>query len=200
MTPPAAAPPSRLDGLLSGHLKRRRLRRVVPFIPAGSRILDVGCDDGALLGLLPAFSLYVGVDSREDLVHRDQQRLGRDNASFIRAEFPDLAWPGPLFDRVVLTAVLEHLDGLGPVLLKLGSLVSDGGLLLITTPAPASHLILRAGAAVRLFARDSLAEHKRYYRKVDFARLLGWRLECYRRFEFGLNQLVVLRRVARPGP
>lgn len=189
---------SRLDGLLSGHLKRRRLRRIAPFIPAGSRVLDVGCDDGALSALLPAGCRYVGIDSREDLVRGNAERRGCDGVAFVRAEFPAFDWPGPAFDRIVLAAVLEHLPGLEPALAKLASLLEAGGLLLITTPAPAAHFVLRAGAAVRLFARDSLAEHQRYYRKNDFLGLAGWRLERYRRFELGLNQLAVLRRT--PGP
>ncbi|MBN2346422.1 MAG: methyltransferase domain-containing protein [Candidatus Aminicenantes bacterium] len=193
--PPEEAPPSHLDGLLSGHLKRRRLGMLLPFIPAGSRILDVGCGDGALLALLPAVSRYLGVDSRADLVRHNQRRLGRENVSFIRADFPALEWSGPPFDRVVLAAVLEHLDGLEPVLDRLRPLVGEGGLLLITTPAPFSRFVLQAGALFRLFARDSLAEHQRYYRRNDFHHRPEWRLERYRRFEFGLNQLLVLRRL-----
>lgn len=194
--PQTDEPSSRLDGLLSAPLKRRRLRRIAPFIPAGCSVLDVGCDDGALLAYLPEVSRYVGIDSREDLVLRNRQRLGRDGVSFLRADFPDLDWPGPPFDRVVLAAVLEHLPDLEGALARLASLVSTGGLLLITTPAPAAHLILRAGAIFRLFARDSLAEHKRYYRRSDFVGLSAWRVERFRRFELGLNQLAVLRRKA----
>jgi 2-polyprenyl-3-methyl-5-hydroxy-6-metoxy-1,4-benzoquinol methylase len=173
---------------------------VLPFIPAGSRVLDIGCDDGALLDRLPPFSLYVGVDSQEELIRQNQRRPGPDNVSFVRADFPDLDWPGPLFDRIVLAAVLEHLEGLEPSLVKLDSLLSEGGLLLITTPAPVSHHILKAGARAGLFARGSLDEHKRYYRKDDFTRLPGWRLERYRRFEFCLNQLLVLRKLSAQEP
>lgn len=197
MTRSVPQPLSHLDGLFSGYLKRKRLQMVIPFIPADSRILDVGCDDGALLDLLPAFSLYVGVDSREDPTRHSQKGVSQGNVSFVRADFPDFAWSGPAFDRIVLTAVLEHLDGLDPILIKLGALVKEGGLLLITTPAPISHAILKIGAIFRLFARDSLAEHKHYYRRSDFAGLAGWRIERFHRFECGLNQLIVLRRLAQ---
>lgn len=93
-----------------------------------------------------------------------------------------------------MTAVLEHLEDLGSALFKLKSVVSEDGLVLITTPAPISRFILQAGALFRLFARGSLREHKNYFRKTDFQNLQDWKLIIYKRFEFGVNQLVVLRK------
>ncbi len=190
---------SGLDGLLSGYLKKKRLQQVLPFIPAGARVLDVGCDDAALLEHLPAGARYVGLDSRAVTIELDRQKFRRDNVEFVHADLAGFSWAGPLFDVAVLAAVLEHLDDLGQALTRLRSMVVDNGRLVATTPAPLSHNILRAGAAFRLFARDSLAEHKKYFRRSDFSGLPGWELETYRRFEFGLNQLLVLRKLSGQG-
>jgi 2-polyprenyl-3-methyl-5-hydroxy-6-metoxy-1,4-benzoquinol methylase len=190
---------SGLDGLLSGYLKKKRLEQVLPFIAPGARVLDVGCDDGALLEQLPACRSYVGLDSSAARIDLDRRQFRRDNVEFIHADLDGFSWPGPLFDVVVLAAVLEHLDGLAPALSRLRPWVVAGGRLVATTPAPLAHTILRAGAALRLFARDSLDEHKNYFRRGDFIGLPGWELETYRRFEFGLNQLLVLRKLPGQG-
>jgi 2-polyprenyl-3-methyl-5-hydroxy-6-metoxy-1,4-benzoquinol methylase len=197
---PQPAVRSNLDGILSGYLKKKRLQMILPFIPPGARILDIGCDNGALLEHLPAFACYMGLDSQEAVIARNRQHYRQANVSFACANFDGFAWTGPPFDRVVLTAVLEHLDGIAPALDRLRALVAAGGLLLITTPCPLSRFVLRAGAAFRLFARDSLNEHKNYFRQSDFLSLRGWKMDIYARFEFGLNQLVVLHKLAAPLP
>lgn len=171
-----------------------RLRQVLPYIPPGANILDIGCDDGALLKQLPAFKSYVGLDRAESVIELDRQRFRQDSITFIHADFADFSWTGPPFDVVVLSAVLEHLEGLDPALDRLRSMVADGGRLVATTPAPISHNIMRAGAVIRLFARDSLSEHKNYFRRRDFLFRPEWELDVYRRFELGLNQLLVLRK------
>lgn len=193
-----SAAQSNLDGMLSRYLKKKRLQVILPFIPTNARILDIGCDNGALLEHLPAFEYYLGLDSQETVITRNREHYKQTNVSFACANFDDFAWQGTQFNLVVMTAVLEHLEGIGPALERLYALVAENGLLLITTPCPISRFVLHAGAAVRLFARDSLSEHKNYFRKIDFQHLPEWKLDLYNRFEFGLNQLVVLRKLFAP--
>jgi len=188
---------SGLDGRLSGYLKKKRLQQVLPFIPPGARVLDVGCDDAALLEHLPADTIYVGLDSRAATIELNRRQFRRANVEFVHGDLAAFSWPGAPFDAVILAAVLEHLDGLGPALAALYPLVAANGRLVATTPAPCAHYILRAGAAVGLFARASLNEHKNYFSRRDFIGLPGWELQTYQRFELGLNQLLVLRRLSR---
>jgi len=197
---PGSASRSNLDGLLSGHLKKLRLRHVLSFIPPGANVLDVGCGDAALLERLPSFKSYVGIDSCAPAIELNRRRFLRRQVTFFHTDLAGFSWQGPSFDVVVMAAVLEHLDGLEPALARLQPMVRDNGLIVATTPAPFSRFILHAGAAFRLFARDSLSEHKHYFRRGDFLHLVDWQLETYRRFEIGLNQLLVLRRRAAPGP
>lgn len=188
------APDSSLDGLLSRRLKRLRLERVLPFLPAGARVLDIGCDDGALAHRLPPATTYLGLDLRAEVIARNRQRAFPPGASFACASLDEFTWSGPPFDRVVMAAIIEHLEGFPAPLARVAGLTEPGGLLLITTPAPLAHIVLTAGARVRLFARESLHEHKGYFGRADFQGLPQWELLRYRRFELGLNQLVVLRR------
>jgi len=166
---------------------------ILPFIHPGAKILDVGCDDAALLEHVPGFEFYLGLDSRESVISRNRQRGEPGNVSFVCSKFDRFEWPGSPFNLVVMTAVVEHLDDLGIALFRLKPLLAERGLILITTPAPVSRFVLQAGAVFRLFARESLREHKNYFRKKDFQSLPDWELSTYKRFECGLNQLVVLR-------
>jgi 2-polyprenyl-3-methyl-5-hydroxy-6-metoxy-1,4-benzoquinol methylase len=185
---------SNLDGILSLYLKKKRMQMILPFIPLGANILDIGCDNGALLEHLPTFKFYLGLDSQESVISRNQQQNKQANVSFVCRNFDRFEWHGSPFNLVVMTAVLEHLEDINSTLFQLKSIVAENGLILITTPTPISRFILQAGAAVGLFARDSLHDHKNYFRKSDFQHLQDWKLAIYKRFEFGLNQLVVLRK------
>ena len=170
------------------------MQMILPFISPGANILDVGCDNGALLEYLPVFEFYLGLDSQKLVISLNKQQNKQANVSFACVNFDDFAWQGPPFNLVVMTAVLEHLEDIYTALSKLKSLITENGLLLITTPSPISRFVIQAGAVFRLFARDSLHEHKNYFRKSDFQHLRDWKLDTYKRFEFGMNQLVILRK------
>jgi 2-polyprenyl-3-methyl-5-hydroxy-6-metoxy-1,4-benzoquinol methylase len=185
---------SNLDGILSLYLKKKRMQMILPFIPPGANILDIGCDNGSLLEYLPTCEFYLGLDSQESIISRNKQQNKQANISFVCANFNDFAWQGSPFNLVVMTAVLEHLEDISSTLFRLKSITTQNALVLLTTPTPISRFILRAGAAFRFFARDSLHEHKNYFRKSDFQHLRDWKLERYKRFEFRMNQLVVLRK------
>jgi 2-polyprenyl-3-methyl-5-hydroxy-6-metoxy-1,4-benzoquinol methylase len=167
---------------------------ILPFIPCGARILDIGCDNGALVEHLPSFEFYLGLDNQESVISRNKQHYKQANVSFACRSFDRFEWQGSLFDLVVMTAILEHLEDISSTFFQLKSLLTENGLVLITTPTPISRFVLQAGAAFWLFARDSLHEHKNYFRKNDFQHLRDWKLDEYKRFEFGMNQLVVLRK------
>jgi 2-polyprenyl-3-methyl-5-hydroxy-6-metoxy-1,4-benzoquinol methylase len=185
---------SNLDGILSDYLKKKRLRMILPYIPHAAKILDIGCDNGALLKYLPTFEFYLGLDNQAAMISGNQQRNKQANVSFACVNFSDFDWTGTPFNLVVMTAVVEHLEDIASALFKLKSIMTENGLILITTPTPISRFVLQAGAACRFFARHSLHEHKNYFRKSDFQFLRDWKLEKYKHFEFRMNQLVVLRK------
>ena len=122
------------------------LTGILPYIPEGARVLDVGCGNGRLALLLdrerPGVT-YLGVDAVLELI--EVARARADQLTAIAAEFRvvDIArpgWGGALyparFDRVVCLAVLHHIPGLDlrvQVLREVaGLLVPDGCLILST--------------------------------------------------------------------
>ncbi|MBN1484898.1 MAG: class I SAM-dependent methyltransferase [Chloroflexia bacterium] len=119
---------------------------VLPYIPQGAAVLDVGCGNGRLALLLERErpgARYVGVDVVPELLEQARRRsasLQRVEASFLQA---DLARPGwidvlpPLqFDCVALLAVLHHLPAFSlraRLLAELAAVLAPAGRLVLST-------------------------------------------------------------------
>lgn len=119
--------------------RRRLICRLLAEAPPFSRVLDVGCGEGALLrevaAAFPQASL-TGVDLSPQVVEQNRARLPG-----ARFEALDLA-QGPLderFDLVLCSEVLEHLDDLADGVAHLAAMVAPGGSLLVTVPTGTVH-------------------------------------------------------------
>ena len=70
--------------------------------------------------------------------------------------------------------------------------------IVITTPTPFANKILAIGSKFRIFSREAFEEHKVMLKRDDFVRMaekVELMLEHYERFELGLNQLVVYKKL-----
>lgn len=95
---------------------KHRLTRYHDFfverVPEGSRVLDVGCGIGAVARSIAEGvpgSRVVGVDLDPAVLERARDGAP-DNAVFVQADATEALQDGP-FDVIVLSNVLEHLDG-----------------------------------------------------------------------------------------
>ena len=98
------------------------------------------------------------------------------------------------FDRIVMMAVIEHLEDPRAVLEKLRPYLSPTGKLLMTTPSPLGDRIHQLGAKLNLFSQIAAAEHNIILDRVRVQRMLettGFKLLHYKTFLLGGNQLIV---------
>jgi glycosyltransferase 2 family protein len=184
-----------ITGLLSPILERIRLDEIRNHIDSNrNRILDFGCGYGKLaFGLL--YEEYVGVDIDKNVIDSAKDiHKGNNNAKFIYLdEFKNVT---TRFDIIILAAVVEHVDDPTRFIAELKEHLQDDGKIIITTPTSLANRILLIGSKFRLFSKEGVREHKSLLGKRDFIEIASrtsLRLVMYRRFELGLNQLIVYK-------
>jgi tRNA (uracil-5-)-methyltransferase TRM9 len=121
---------------------RQRLQpgvlKILPRIPAGASILELGCGNGELaraLGRKGHTGGYVGLDFSEELLEEARKNTtARLPAQFVHANLVDPHWKDGLpirsFDFVLAFAVLHHIPGMAnrlQILQGAHALLSYGG-------------------------------------------------------------------------
>ena len=176
---------------LDRFIQRLRIRQAVRHVPHDARVLDVGSRDGALFRALgPRIRSGVGVDPHIGRESRD------GNVVLKEGSFPDVDVEGP-FDCICMLAVIEHIprDQHAAVSQACIELLEPGGRLIMTVPSPLVDRIASLLSRLRLIEGMRLDQH--YGLAIDdlvatFSERL--RLTVRRRFELGLNNLLVFER------
>jgi len=187
---------NQLNGLLSPLMQRIRIKKTLPFL-RGPNVLDIGSSNGELIPYLPADINYFGVEG-DSAYYEKAKALFPDRTFFnfyIDYTTVDKLVVPPI-DTVVMAAVLEHLDNPENTLIALKAYLAPRGRIIITTPNKTAEKILRWGAKWRLFSSER-DEHKRNFSKKDLyniASSAGYKIFFYARFEFGLNNLAVMKK------
>lgn len=146
-----------------------RLRKAVRIISDSnvSRLLDYGCGDGALERLLAGESKWRGTVVAADIaleqVRDCQLRLqALPRTSFATIE--DLR-EGEAFEGIVCLEVLEHVVDVDQVIEHFASLLTDGGLLVVSVPVETGAILLakqfvrfKVGGDYRFTEQYSLSE------------------------------------------
>lgn len=181
---PALTPADRI-------LQRWRIRKALPWIPVGSRVLDVGCADGALVRLAGSrIASAVGIDptATASTEGRFEGRVGT---------FPDAVRRDETFDAVVMLAVVEHVPAgeLSTWASACTRLLRPDGRLVITVPSPTVDHLLHWGMRLHLLAGMD-AHHHHGFTPDAVPAIFGGELTLMHRsrFQLGLNNLFVFRR------
>ena len=177
------------EGLLSPWLRAQRFKAARPLVRG--RVLDVGCGSGAFAHFFGQDD-YVGVDL-------DSLSLERARAAFPQHCFRDrLPESGERFDSIVSLAVIEHVTSPERFLLDLAEFTRDeNSRIVVTTPHPSVDWVHHAGASLGLFSKHANEEHQELLNEVSLrkaAQGAGLKLQLYKRFLFGANQLAVFSR------
>jgi SAM-dependent methyltransferase len=172
-------------------LQRWRIRMVAPYVREGSRLLDIGCYDSALIDYLgPRVAQAVGIDPlaapREDV-----------KVSILRGRVPgdSRLQPGS-FDCLTMLAVLEHFDDPVAVSNECFRLLRAGGRLVLTVPHSVVDHIVDTLVRLRIADGIDLEGHRGFDVRMTepiFSRA-GFRLVKKGSFEFGLNRLYVFEK------
>ena len=152
-------------------------------------VLDVGCGARAPLSTRFRPGEYIGVEPKRRARDR-AERLHSGHRFLLPEELPQER----RFASVAALAVLEHVSDAGAFLSELASHLEPGGTLVLTTPHPIGERVHRLGSRVGVFSSRAAEEHEHLYDRDELFDLLervALRVQLYRRFMLGMNQLVV---------
>ncbi|MCI0586272.1 MAG: class I SAM-dependent methyltransferase [Planctomycetes bacterium] len=113
-----------------------RYRVLADRVPDGARVLDLGCGDGFLMGLVGTrFRSVTGLDYEHEGLQLARMMLsGREGTEFVQGSCHDLPFACRSFDVVMLADVIEHLARPDSCLAEVARTLRPGGRLVLTTP------------------------------------------------------------------
>lgn len=143
---------------------------ILPLVPAGSAVLDIGCGSGLLLALLALdgrLGRGVGIDAdRRAVAAAQRMRAALPPAlrASVSIEHGDAAaaWPSGPFDVVALVDVLHHVppDAQRALVARACAAVEPGGLVLIKDMAPRPRWCALANQAHDLLLARQWIHHR----------------------------------------
>jgi 2-polyprenyl-3-methyl-5-hydroxy-6-metoxy-1,4-benzoquinol methylase len=155
----------------------RRLSFLLAHVPAGARVLDVGCGEARFAeALLERGARAVGIDVAEEPLRRARARapeLGLD----LRCVAPAGPWPleDVSFDVVWAGEVIEHVADTAGWLSEVRRVLCSGGALVLSTPAHERLTRLALGLRGSAFEAhfDPRSDHLRFYTRRALVSLLA---------------------------
>lgn len=176
--------------LLDKWLQDWRISKIKRWIPAGAKLLDIGCHQGELFEKLQGhIGPSVGIDSLTQSRHLGPHQI-------IHYTFAgQLPFASATFDVVTLLAVIEHIQEIKQLIEECKRVLVPTGRVVLTVPAPAADHLLDWLIRLRLADGMSLEEHHGFdpTQLPEFFEKQGFRLEQWERFQLGFNNLMVFR-------
>ena len=169
--------------------ERTSLSVLTGHIPAGARVLDLGCGSGAIGRFLAARDGTAAGPIDGLTISADEAALAAPTyrrvevADLDAAHLPQLFAPAG-YDAIVCADVLEHIRQSPRVLAECRALLAPGGRLLLSIPnAGYSGLVAELMAGEFRYRTEGLLDetHVRFFTRRTLLRFLaehGWAVEC----------------------
>ena len=158
------------EKLLESLLQKQRFKKILHFI-RGNSVLDFGGNKGELKN------------------HVSQEyMLCNEDYSVLQ---------GKKFDTIVSLAVVEHIpeEQVFEIIKMLKKRLNKNGRIIITTPTKRNKPILEFLGKLNLLDKENIKQHKHYWNKEELfnlAKKSDLNISYYKKFQFGLNQIIVL--------
>lgn len=182
--------------LLSKLLHKQRYAKVASFIRGD--VLDIGCQQGQLNSLFgEKISRYVGIEISRECVK--QAEVIHPKAEFHVIDVDEDHVPFVCeFDVVTMLAVIEHIFNLKILGKMLYEALRPNGIIVLTTPTPfGNDIVHKIGSKFGLFSKIAADDHIVIFNKKRleiFANEFGFSLVLYEQFQFGCNQIAILKK------
>jgi len=189
-------------GLLSPMVDRMRIEKVVSQIPHDSHVIDIGCGSALLASHLPKSCSYVGVDKDPEIIKFNQKRFSHHAFHCFDVCGSVFPFPSDHFSVAVLAAFLAHIDNPKVMLTEVRRVLRPEGLVVITTPSQVGGWVHNIVSGLGLLNPHTAEEQKGFFNKEKMKAILestGLELDRYEKFEMGLNQIFVLKKMLRSG-
>ena len=122
-------------GQLHHRIADRTADLALTCMPAPSRILDVGCGTGYLLGRLaaraPQAEALDGIDAAPAMIEVARGAAADDRLSFVAGTAERLPWPAGSFDLLVSTTSFDHWADQQAGLAQCARVLAPGGCLVL---------------------------------------------------------------------
>src|SRR5690606_38472411 len=136
-------------------------------------IIDVGCGDGGFISFCAKRGAEVTiVDINQESLSRVEQRLKESNAKAVHAYVSNanpLPLPNEIYDRVISTEVIEHVDNPQAFMSEIARIGKPGALYLLSVPDSSSENIQKKVAPDIYFEKPN---HIHIFSRDDFKSLV----------------------------
>jgi len=119
---------------VKGTTERAKVRAYLPYLRTGARVLDVGCGDGHLLGLVRAEAPFPLELDGVELAAEAAAEAIRRGVRLHEGRVEDVPLPPNAYDLIVMNQLIEHVADPAAVLRRIGTALRPGGHVFLETP------------------------------------------------------------------